>query len=74
MDKDLKNPRTIEIMTHAQTESESQNLIRKNSFYSANDKASHATPSISGDGKDAFSGLSQDINLLHYASANVEKP
>ena len=71
MDQDLRNPRTLEIMTHAQTESVGSHLQRKNSFYSANDKASHATPS--GEGKEGFSGLQQDYNLLNYASANVER-
>ena len=42
MDKDLSNPRTIEIITHAQSDSES--LHRPSSFYSA-DGQQHFKPS-----------------------------
>ena len=46
MDKDLSNPRTIEIIAHAQSDSES--LYRPGSFYSAAD-----TGNIAGAGHHA---------------------
>ena len=67
VEKDLNNPKTLEIITYAASEKESLTNKRENSFHSETSKKGKKTPRAERQGNhNPFFGSKNDFNVQNY--------